>query len=184
MIAQRTIARATGTLTALPCAVLLLAACSGKQSTPPPTVGKETAQAEVTRIGRTWTSTQVDKSLLSPPSPISVRATARTSRLELDGPEGRERLAIDETFELRSGGEVHCLTEFEHSVGLVWGRKGGEAAVEVTRPALSAQRRCDGTAPEPALSEGVRRVLLVLRADQLVAVDPPLDDRIYRPISE
>jgi hypothetical protein len=163
---------------------LCLVACGGEQKTAPPVVSRESAQEEVFRIAQAWTSTQVDKALLSPPSPISMRASTRTSRLDLGATEGREQLTVDEEFELRQGGQVRCRTRFEHEVGLRWGRKSGEAAVEVTRPAISAARSCDGSSPEPVLNEGVRSALFVLNADQLVAVDPPLDERIYRPISE
>jgi hypothetical protein len=163
---------------------LCLVACGGKQKKPPPVVSQETAQAEVFRIAQAWTSTQVDKALLSPPSPISMRAGTRTSRLDLGATEGHEQLTVDEQFELRQGGQVRCRTHFEHEVGLRWGRKSGEAAIEVTRPAISATRSCDGPVPEAVLQEGVRSALFVLNADQLVAVDPPLDERIYRPISE
>jgi hypothetical protein len=162
----------------------LLAGCGGNQPAAPKTVENETAEAEVTRIARAWSSTQIEKSLLSPPSPISVQVSARTSRIEFGSQGGREQLTVDEQFELRTGGRVHCLTRFDHTVGLRFGRKGGEAAIEVTRPPLRARRNCDGSAPEATLSEGQRRVLLVLSADQLVAVDPPLDERIYRPVSE
>jgi len=161
-----------------------LVACGGKQQKPPPVVSRETAQEEVFRIAQTWTSTQVDKSLLSPPSPISMRSSTRVSRLELGSTEGHELLTVDEQFELRQGGQVRCRTRFEHSVRLRWGRKSGEAAVEVTRPAISAERSCDGPSPEGVLREDVKSVLFVLNADQLVAVDPPLEERIYRPTSE
>jgi len=176
MSVRRSVAAALG--------LSLLAGCGGGQQEAPKTVETETAAAEVARIARTWSSTQIEKSLLSPPSPISVQVSARTSRLELGSQLGREQLAVDEQFELRSGARVHCLTKFDHAVRLRFGRKGGEAAIEVTRPALNARRICDGTPPEAVLSEAQRRVLLVLSADQLVAVDPPLDERIYRPVSE
>ncbi len=79
---------------------------------------------------------------------------------------------------------MRCKTRFDHVVRLRWGRKNGEAALEITRPALLANRSCDGMAPEAVLVEVQRRALFVLSADQLVAVDPPLDERIYRPVSE
>lgn len=169
---------------ALLCAPGLVLGCGGKGNAPPPVVAKETAEAEVLRISRAWTSTQVEKSLLSPPSIVSVRAQTRTSRLELAAKEGTEHLVIAEQFELRTGGRIECETVFDHPVQVRWGRKSGEAAVEVTRPALQARRTCNGTAPEDVLSEPVRTALFVLGADQLVAVEPPLEERIYRPVVE
>lgn len=159
-------------------------ACGGSKTTPPPTVARETAEAEVTRISHRWTSTQVERSILSPPSPISVRAATRTSRLEFASGAAQETLVITEQFDLRAGGTVRCQTTFEHAVALRWGRKSGEAAVEITRPPLAGARSCDGPAPDGALTEPERRALFVLGSDQLGAVEPPLDERIYRPASD
>jgi len=169
----------------LPLGLLVLgSACGGNQGERPVTVAKESAEAEVTRISTVWISTEVEKSLLSPPSPISVRAQTRTSRLELEAGAGHEELSIDEQFDLRTGGTVRCRTRFEHTVNLRWGRKSGEAALEITRPALAAARSCDGAPPESTLSEPERRALFVLGSDQLTAVEPALDERIYRPAAE
>jgi hypothetical protein len=163
---------------------LVALACGGSKTTPPPAVGRETAEAEVTRIARTWTSTQVERSILSPPSPISVRRATRTSRLVFGSDAAQETLVVSEQFDLRAGGTIRCQTNFEHAVRLRWGRKSGEAAVEITRPPLAGARSCDGPAPDGALTEPERRALFVLGSDQLGAVEPPLDERIYRPASD
>jgi len=165
-------------------ALCALPGCGGKGSGPPPTVAKETAEAEVTRISHRWTSTQVDKALLSPPSPISVRAQTRVSEITFGQGSAEERLVIEEQFELRSGATIRCRTRFEHGLVVRFGRKSGDAAVELTRPALQAGRSCDGPPPEATLLEPERRALLVLQSDQLIAVEPALDERIYRPVSE
>ena len=158
-------------------------ACGGSKNAPPPTVARETAEAEVTRIASAWTSTQVERSILSPPSPISVRAATRISHIEFTSGAAHEQLVIKEQFDLRAGGTIQCQTTFEHALEVRWGRKSGEAAVEVIRPPLAGARSCDGTPPDPTLSEPARRALLVLGSDQLAAVEPALDERIYRPVS-
>lgn len=174
----------TARVAACSLALLLSVACAGRKNTPPPTVATETAEAEVTRISHVWTSTQTEKTLLSPPSSVSVRAQSRTSRVEFGASGAREALVIAERFDLRAGGSVRCETRFEHAIELRWGRKAGDAAVEMTRPPLSGARSCEGTPPEPQLTEPARAALFVLGADQLVAVEPALEERIYRPVSE
>jgi hypothetical protein len=163
---------------------LAMLACGGSKNAPPPTVARETAEAEVTRIAQTWTSTQVERSILSPPSPISLRAATRMSRLEFGSETAQETLVISEQFDLRAGGTIRCKTTFEHAVQLRWGHKSGEAAVEIIRPPLAGTRSCDGPPPDGALTEPERRALFVLGSDQLGAVEPPLDERIYRPASD
>lgn len=146
-------------------------------------VKRETAADQVLRISSGWTSTEVEKSLLSPPSEISVLTISRKSDVTLAHDSARESLLIEEEVETRSGATIRCQTQFEHPLGLRFGRKSGRAAVELVRPALVGQRRCDSPHPEPTISEPARRALFLLRSDQLVAVEPPLDDRIYRPQS-
>lgn len=170
----------------LSCALLplLTLGCGGSNGAPPKTVERETAEAEVTRISRAWTSTQVERSLLSPPSPISVRAGSRTSVLTFADGRAHEDLVVSEQFDLRAGGTIRCETRFQHAVRIRFGHKSGEPAVEVVRPPLSGTRNCDAPPPEPTLVEPERRALFVLGSDQLVAVEPALDERIYRPKSD
>lgn len=166
--------------------LLLLAgcvACAGGQSGPEAPLLKETAADEIQRISSTWSSTEIEKGLLSPPSPISLSTTKRSSVVRLTPDAATEALTIEESLDLRAGGRVRCRTSFDHPLTIRFGRKQGEAAIELERPALSAPRRCDGPHPEPLLSEPARRGLFVLRGDQLIAVDPPRDDRRYRPDS-
>lgn len=158
--------------------------CGSSDTPPAKTVARETAELEISRISSVWISTEIDKTILSPPSPLSLSASTRTSTLFFEPGAVRETLSVEEVLDLRSGGRVRCRTHFDHEVGFRFGRKEGEAAVELLRPALSSQRGCDGNAPEPVLAEAARRVLLVLRSDQLVAIEPPLDQRVYRPSSK
>jgi hypothetical protein len=92
-----------------------------------------------------------------------------------------ETLTIDEEAQLRTGPTIRCSTEFTHDLGHRWGRKQGQAAVELVRPALHGQRHCDLPHPEGPISEPARRALFVLRSDNLVAIEPVVDQRTYIP---
>lgn len=155
--------------------------CAGKTEEAQVPVQKETAADEVLRIGDEWESRVIDKGILSPPSKISVFATTTDSKIELSEAGGTEQLVIKEDIELRSGATVQCRTEFSHQLQVQWGRRQGRAAVELTRPALSGRRNCQGMHPEPTLQKDAHRALFVLRSDRLVAVEPPLEDRVYLP---
>jgi hypothetical protein len=108
----------------------------------------------------------------------------RTSLLLLSPTAAQEQLTIDETLQLRVGGVVRCTTTIEHQLRVRYGRRQGEAAVEIVRPAIHTPRSCAaGAPPEPMLDEPERRALFVLRADTLVAVEPVLEKRKYLPMS-
>jgi hypothetical protein len=94
----------------------------------------------------------------------------------------REELTIQEHVQLRAGGAVDCQTTLTHALGVRYGRRQGEAAVELLRPPLHGARVCSlGTHPEPVLKQPEHRALFVLRADALVAVEPPLEKLKYLP---
>jgi len=141
----------------------------------------ETPADEILRIGANWTSVQPIKALLSPPSPISVIRGSVTSRIHLTKRDAEEELTIAEDVELRSGARVVCESTFRHPLSLRYGRKGGEPAVEITRPALNGRRVCQGPHPEPDLVAESIVTLFVLRSDQLVAIEPKTDGRSYIP---
>ncbi len=157
--------------------------CGKREQEPDTPVKKETAADQILRISSSWSSTLIEKSLLSPPSPINVLRVTRQSDVRLEREHAQETLTISEQLELRSGRTVECSTEFEHELHIRFGRKGGHAAVELVRPPLSGTRNCTGSHPQPTISEPTRRALFVLRSDELVAVEPALDERIYRPHS-
>lgn len=160
---------------------LLCSACGGSSQETREPIQQETAADEVLRIGGEWISRVPDKGILSPPSEVSVFSVVTESTIQLSEESASERLVIEENVELRNGDGAQCRTEFSHPLQLRWGRRQGEAAVELIRPALNAQRNCRGLHPEPVLRAEPKRALFILRSDQLVAVEPPLEDRIYRP---
>ena len=161
---------------------LALGACGGNKEADAPPVEKQTAADEILRIGNLWTNVQPEKGILSPPSRISLFRTFRKSELRMSEGSIFERLSIEEEAELRDGTKITCLTQFEHQVGHRWGHHSGEAAVEIVRPALSSARSCDGlTHPDGPIAEPAKRALFVLRSDNLVAVEPAVDQRTYVP---
>lgn len=157
--------------------------CGGREAAPPQPPLQETPADEILRIGERWLASSQQRGLLSPPSPISVFVVREESRLELHANSARESLLIEEELDLRDGGKVLCQTRFEHSLGLRWGRREGEAAVELRRPALRGTRSCQGgTHPESFLERAGGPVRFVLRSDTLIAVDPPREERQYVPL--
>jgi hypothetical protein len=162
----------------LTCSAFLLACGGGKKEAQPP-VATLGAADEVLRIGDVWTSIQPEKGILSPPSKVSLFRTHRKSQLRISESRIMETLTIEEEAQLREGPQIKCRTVFEHELGHKWGRRQGEAAVELVRPALSAPRSCDIPHPDGPIAEPARRALFVLRSDTLVAVEPVVDQRTY-----
>jgi hypothetical protein len=158
-----------------------LIACGGKKEEVKEPVEQETSAQEILRLGNQWTNVTPDKGLLSPPSKISLFRIHRKSELRFSETLIVEKLLIEEEVQLRDGPIVKCSTEFEHNVGHRFGRHNGEPAVEIVRPALHAARKCDGIHPEGPIAEPARRALFVLRSDNLVAVEPKVDQRTYVP---
>lgn len=158
-----------------------LVGCGGKKEEAKQPVEKETSAQEILRLGNLWTNVSSDKGILSPPSKVSLFRIHRKSELRISENVIVEKLTIEEEVQLRDGPIVKCSTEFEHQVGHRWGRNHGEPAVEVVRPALSAERKCDGVHPEGPLAEPAQRALFVLRSDNLVAIEPLVDQRTYIP---
>ncbi len=159
----------------------LASACGGKNQEPPPPIKKISAADEVLRVSNVWTSVKPNKGILSPPSKISLFRGSRSSEIHLTETSATEKLVIEEELELRDGGTVRCRTVFEHPLSTRWGHKAGEPAVELIRPALSGARSCDGMHPEGGISEPPLRALMVLRSDQLVVIEPLVDQRKYFP---
>jgi hypothetical protein len=170
---------------ALGIAVLCLTqACGAGQEKGGDPVVTQTAADEILRIASRWTAELPEQGLLSAPSPVSMFKNTRTSVLLLTPDGAQEQLTVQETLQLRAGGVVRCATTIEHQLHVRYGRRQGEAAIEIERPAIHSPRSCaDGTPPEPLLDEPKRRALFVLRADTLVAVEPPLEKRKYLPMS-
>lgn len=160
-----------------------LLGCAGNKREVEAPVRQETPADEIRRVSNEWVYTAPTQGLLSPPSPISVFHTITRSVVTFRGEEAHEELTIWEDLELRSGGTVRCANKFSHPLKVRWGRKNGEPAVEISRPALEGKRTCDGIHPEANFAEPARVARFVLRSDRLVAVEPATDGRTYLPES-
>lgn len=136
-------------------------------------------------MAKFWQSTAHEKSLLSAPSPVSVADVDTESALRFspDGTGATETLVVRERFELHDGRKFECDSRAELQLGIAWGRRHGEAAVELTRPATVLSRRCvpEGFA-DATLEPAAGPARFVMRGDRLVAVDPPLEKRVYLPL--
>ncbi len=169
---------------ALVAVALLATGCGGDEKRPPPVVRQESPADEVLRLSARWSNAAADQSLLSPPSAISVIQSTTRTELSLGETSGTERVIVAETVEFRSGGGLRCETTFESPVRLRYGRREGEAIVEVTRGAIAAPRRCSGAHPEPTLRLPESRVVLLLTADTLKVIEPRVDRRSFLPSAE
>jgi hypothetical protein len=161
-------------------AVASLMSCGGDEPEARAPIARETPADEVLRIGKTWTATSEQRGLLSPPSAISMFDVHELSTLELGPTSAREVLVVEEDLRLRNGAHLLCKTTVQRELGLRWGRRDGQAAAELSRPALSTPRVCDQAGhPEPVLQRQAGATRFVLRSDNLVAVEPATDGRVY-----
>ncbi len=168
------------------CALLILPyGCKKQQGPPPSEVLAETPEDEILRVGTRWQATDEARGFQSPPSPISVFDTRVQSVLVFERGQKSivESLTASEDFELRDGSRVHCEGSVELHTRVLYGRRQGEAAIQLERPRVRIPRRCSGgTPPDAALSVPRSVARFVLREDQLIAVEPPLEKRVYLPI--
>jgi hypothetical protein len=137
------------------------------------------------RIGRVWEVRDTQKGFRDPPSPIALFDVAIHDTLTLTPgkPTGTEELHFDEALKMRDGSSGRCQADATVTVAVRYGRRGGDAAVQIDRPSLRAQRRCQppGIA-EPVLESGPVSARFVLRGDQLVAFQPAAEKRRFIPV--
>ena len=165
--------------------LLFAVGCGGEQQTQPDVVQKETPEDEILRIGRVWQSVSEAKGLRSAPDPVSVFEvrTQSTVAFTKGQPQAEEKIVVAERFEMRSGKKYVCQSEGSMRNRAEFGRFHGEAAVELRRPGLMLERRCDPPDfRELDLEIPAGGARFVLRSDQLVAFAPPLEKRVYLPI--
>lgn len=167
----------------IPFLVSCAVSCGPSKDAERPQVKVESVADEVLRIGETWSSAHTEKGILSPPSKVSVFTTLVRSEITLKEHGASEVLVIQEEVTLRAGGTVACETRFEHPLRLKWGRRQGEAAVKLSRPAFQGPRECNGLHPEPMISRDEVEALFVLRSDELIPIEPPLEKRKYIPLA-
>jgi hypothetical protein len=169
-------------------AVLLVGAisgCGGNAQVAQGPVRQQTPEEEILSIGSSWEARYQDNGLRSEPSKISVFALRGLSALDLTQgqPIAHESVVLEETFKMRDGRQFGCRAEGVLQVQVRFFRKGEEPAVEVTRPDVALARHCDQPGfPEPTVSVGNNKSSYLLREEQLVAFEPPLEKRSYIPV--
>lgn len=162
-----------------------VAACAGPPPEAAPDLRPESPADEILRVGGVWQTTYERRGFESEPSPVALFTQRVESTLDLssDAATPSETLKVQESFELRDGRRFECRASALVKVGVRFGRKAGEAAVEVTRPSVALDRTCRPPgAPVELVSVPSGPARFVLRSDRLVAFDPPLEKRIYLPI--
>jgi len=156
-------------------------ACGRGPQTAPPPIQQETSADEILRISTTWLTSLPEKGILAPPSKISLFDNLKQSEITLGPQSASERFVLHERLELRNGSKITCRTEFNHTLQYRWGRRQGEAALQLVRPQMSGPRSCDAPHPDGDFYQASQGALLVLRSDSLVAVEPLVDKRVYIP---
>lgn len=166
-------------------AALLAVGCGGPaQPSETPVLEEDPADA-VLRIGSVWESRGSEKALHSAPNPIAIQSALVVDRLELarGAAEAVETFEVEEKFQMRSGEAYRCRARAAVPVRVHFGRRDGEPALQVARPAAHAVRACDPPGfpqPERAFPEWTAR--FVLTGDQLVGIAPPTEQRTFLPV--
>lgn len=158
--------------------------CGGGEPAPLAPVQTESPLVAIRRVGEKWTATVETKTFQDPPSPTTMTqsVTRSTVVFRADKSWGPETIEVSERFDLRAGGTVSCLARGETHVDLVFGRRSGDPAVEMRRPALTLRQSCDPAGFAPAeLELPATTARFRLTGDQLVPFDPPLEKRVYLP---
>jgi xanthine/CO dehydrogenase XdhC/CoxF family maturation factor len=159
--------------------------CGGEAPVAVTPVRQQTPEEEILSIATTWEARYRDNGLRSEPSKISVFSQSGLSALELTQgqPIARETVLLEETFRTRDGRQFACRAEGVLQVQVRYFRKGDEPAVEVTRPETELDRHCDQPGfPEPTVGVGLPKSSFLLRGENLMGFDPPLEKRSYIPV--
>jgi hypothetical protein len=165
-------------------AALLAIACG---SPPPPQAVHsqvESPEDEIIAISNSWEARTSDSGLRSEPDKISVFTSEelRTLRFTTGSHTASQSLLRDETFHMRDGRKFSCRSEGTVDVPVRFFSKSGESAVEITYPAVEFARQCDSPGfPEPTFKFEGPHASFVLRDENLVGFDPPLEKRSYAP---
>jgi hypothetical protein len=186
--AARQVARAADTTTTLWLAVhlaVVTVGCGGAGSKPAGAVKHETPADEIMRVGTVWQSTIEERGMPSPPSPVNLFSRRIESHLEFrpDQRSATEQLIVEESFELRDGGQFRCRAQDTVNTHAVFARRQGDAAVELRRPEVRLLRKCQPAGfPEPTLVLSATAARFVMIGDRLTAFEPPLEKRAYLPL--
>lgn len=162
---------------------LASASCGMSEPVRAPEVAQQRPEDAILNITRKWVARYSERGLKSSPSPIASFDRQLTSRLELirGTRSANETLDFTERFVLREGGEVHCSGQVEGDVNVLYGRRSGEPAVELSWSTLLGPRKCDSPKVESTFERPAGLSRFVLRADQLVGLGSALERRTFLP---
>ena len=160
-----------------------LAACGGEPEAHAPIL-REGPADQILRVARVWEALAEESGFRTPPSPIATFTTKITSRVALgdDRKTARESLSFTSHFKLSDGREFVCQASGEVTCAVRFADHGGDAAVELVRPAVSVPRRCNPAGfPEPTVDLPVSTARFALRSDRLVPFAPASERREFIP---
>lgn len=157
--------------------------CALSEPVRAPEVAQQRPEDAILNISREWVARYSERGLRSSPSPIASFDRQLTSRLELvrGTHSANETVDFTERFILRAGGEVHCTGQVEGDVSVLYGRRGGEPALELSWSTLLGPRTCDSPNVESTFERPAGLSRFVLRADQLVGLGSALERRTFLP---
>jgi hypothetical protein len=159
--------------------------CSGAETAPLSAPAREGPQEAILRIGKVWEASEEENGFRSKPSPIATFHSRVRTRLTLVPGTARaeERVEYDQRFTLQDGRSANCTASQNSTINVAYGVKAGEPGIEIAWPSAHIPRKCDAPAfPLPTLEREAGRSRFVLRADQLVAVEPPTEKRVFIPV--
>jgi len=162
-----------------------LASCGGGPPPEAPVVQSVGPEDEILAVSSEWESSQGDKGLKSEPSKVSVFESRQLSHVSFQrgSATAQEHLIVEENFRMRDGQTFVCRVELKTPLSVRFARRGPDPAVELTRPAANLLRQCDHPGfPEPTLVIPGAAARFVLRNEQLVAYEPPLEKRVFLPV--
>lgn len=171
----------------IPIGVLLIwlasPGCAMTEPLHPPAAAQQRPEDAILTVTRNWVARYSERGLRASPSPIASFDRQLTSRLELTRGmhEANETLDFTERFVLREGGEVHCTGQVEGDVSVLYGRRSGEPALELSWPTLLGPRKCDAPLAESTFERPAGLSRFVLRSDQLVGLGSALERRTFLP---
>jgi hypothetical protein len=158
-------------------------ACASTPASSPTRIAVERPEDALFRIASRWRAQHSEKGLRSSPSPIGAFDRQIVTRLTLARGQATatETVRVTESFLMRDGARVSCGVDWEDEVTVAYGTLRGEAALQLAWEALQRPRACEPNLAMPPIERPAGWAHFVLRSDQLVGTDPPLEKRTFLP---
>jgi hypothetical protein len=158
-------------------------ACASTSGSSPTRIAVEQPEDALFRIASRWRAQHSEKGLRTSPSPIGAFDRQIVSRLSLSRgqPTATETVRVTESFLMRDEARVSCGVDWEDEVRVTYGTLRGEAGLQLAWEALQRPRACEPNLAMPPVERPAGWAHFVLRSDQLVGIDPPLEKRTFLP---